>query len=58
MAVRASSMVLPSQRSSLVLSPSLALVTAAHRSSQQPILLYIVDRWERGRIAERNGEPR
>ena len=55
MAVRASSMVLPSQRSSLVLSPSLALVTAAHRSSQQPILLYIVDRWERGKIAGRIG---
>ena len=48
--------VLPSQRGYLVLSPSLALVTAPHRSSRR-ILLYIMDYWECGKIAESTGDP-
>ena len=39
----------------LSFSPSLALVTASHRSSRQ-ILLYIMDCWEHGKIAERANE--
>ena len=55
--VRASPWFIPSQRGSSVLSPSLALVSAAQWSSRR-ILLYIVDRCERGKIAERTVEPR
>ena len=45
--VRASPKALPSQRGSSVLSPSLTLVTVAHRSTWK-FLLYVVDCWERG----------
>ena len=45
----------PSQRGSSVLSPSLALVTAAQRSTLR-ILFYIVDRRERGKFAKRTGD--
>ena len=47
----------PSQRGSSVLSPSLALVTAVHRSSRQ-FFRAPSDPWCEVKFAERNGEPR
>ena len=59
MPVRASPRVLPSQPDSLDLSPSLALITAVHRSFRQlrklrKLLGALVNRRERGQGAMRN----